>query len=73
VAVGEPVLVGGRTIHPGDAIVGDNDGVAVIRPDELEDVVSKALALQEWERRCFALMNEGKSHKEVMKLVGSLP
>lgn len=35
----EPVAVGGVTIRPGDIIVGDNDGVVVIRPDEFERVI----------------------------------
>lgn len=38
VSVEEPVVVGGVTIHPGDFIVADNDGVVVIPKDELPRV-----------------------------------
>jgi RraA family protein len=41
-----PVSIGGLVIHPGDIIVGDEDGVVALRPDEaagvLEDARKKA-------------------------------
>jgi regulator of RNase E activity RraA len=41
-----PVSIGGLVIHPGDIIVGDEDGVVAIHPDEaagvLEDARKKA-------------------------------
>lgn len=33
-AINVPVTVGGAVIRPGDVIVGDSDGIAVIAPDE---------------------------------------
>lgn len=33
-AINVPVTVGGAVINPGDVIVGDSDGIAVIAPDE---------------------------------------
>ena len=73
VAVEEPVLVGGRTIHAGDVIVADNDGVVILRPEELDEVVARALAIKEWEHRMHSLMTEGKSAKEAEELAGLMP
>ena len=44
---------GGTTVQPGDIIVGDGDGVIVIPPSLVEEVVDAALA-QEEEDACVA-------------------
>lgn len=36
-----PVSCGGVTVNPGDIIVGDQNGVCVLRPDELEEVLKR--------------------------------
>lgn len=36
-------------VHPGDIIVGDGDGVLVIRPDEAEELAAKTHAVMEKE------------------------
>ena len=36
-----PVSCGGVTVNPGDVIVGDQNGVCVLRPDELEEVLKR--------------------------------
>ena len=38
---------GGTTVQPGDIIVGDNDGVVVIPPELVEEVVNAALAQED--------------------------
>ena len=73
VAVGEPVKIGGQTIHSGDIIMGDNDGVIVIRPEELLEVVAKAQAIKEWEERFHRSIAEGRSVEETSKLAGPMP
>lgn len=73
VAVGEPVLVGGRTIHQGDVIVGDNDGVIVIRPDELNDVTARAQAVRDWEHRFLSLLAAGTPYGDIEGIVGPMP
>lgn len=53
VAPGEldvPVVVGGATIRPGDAVVLDGDGVAVVEHERVEAVLAAALAREEKER-----------------------
>jgi 4-hydroxy-4-methyl-2-oxoglutarate aldolase len=48
-----PVSCGGVTVHPGDLIVGDDNGVAVLSPDEAEALIGKCLEVEarEAERR----------------------
>ncbi|MFT3798294.1 fumarylacetoacetate hydrolase family protein [Microbacterium sp.] len=41
------IACGGATVQPGDIIVGDNDGVIVIPPRLVEEVVDEALAQEE--------------------------
>jgi len=45
--VGVAVACGGTTIEAGDVLVGDDDGVIVIPPDIVEDVVDAALDQEE--------------------------
>ena len=36
--IGTDVVVGGRTVHPGDIVVGDGDGVLFLNPAEAESI-----------------------------------
>lgn len=48
--VGEPVTIGGRRIASGDLILGDDDGLAALSPDDMARLIGKAegkLALEE--------------------------
>jgi 4-hydroxy-4-methyl-2-oxoglutarate aldolase len=45
-----PVTVGGALINPGDVLVLDADGVAVVPQDRVEDVLQASLAREEKER-----------------------
>jgi 4-hydroxy-4-methyl-2-oxoglutarate aldolase len=52
-AVGEidvPVVVGGATIHPGDVVVMDADGVAVVAAPRVTEVLVASLQREESER-----------------------
>jgi len=52
-AVGEidvPVVVGGATIHPGDVVVMDADGVAVVAVQRVTEVLVASLQREESER-----------------------
>ena len=40
--IGVPVSCGGIVVFPGDILVGDEDGIVVIRPEDAEDVLAAA-------------------------------
>ena len=40
-----PIVCGGRTVNPGDIVIGDEDGVIFIRPDDAEELLEKVEAL----------------------------
>jgi 4-hydroxy-4-methyl-2-oxoglutarate aldolase len=46
-----PVVVGGATIHPGDIVVMDDDGVVVVAAERVEEVAEAARAREEKESR----------------------
>ncbi len=48
--IGEPVEVGGVTINNGDVLVLDADGVAVVEPERVDEVLAASLDRDEKER-----------------------
>ena len=65
--------VGGQVIHPADVIVADNDGVIVIRPAELEEVLTRAEAIKDWEQRAHQFIINGGNHQDMIGQVGPMP
>lgn len=55
-AVNVPVSCGGVAVHPGDLVVADINGVCVIRPEEAEGVMERALAKREAQERVLEEM-----------------
>ena len=53
------IACGGATVQPGDVIVGDNDGVIVIPPALVEEVVDAALAQEDEDAWIAAKVAEG--------------
>lgn len=47
--IGEAVAIGNVVVHPGDWLVGDPDGIAVVPQGELEEILAKAEAKREKE------------------------
>lgn len=72
-AINVPVSCAGVVVNPGDILVGDVNGVCVIRPEEAEQVIEKALkkrkkqreTLEEMERsgKVYPRMLAGKTQK----------
>jgi 4-hydroxy-4-methyl-2-oxoglutarate aldolase len=48
--IGEPVPVGGATIHQGDIVVLDTDGAAVVGAERVDEVLAASLEREEKER-----------------------
>jgi 4-hydroxy-4-methyl-2-oxoglutarate aldolase len=55
-----PVSVGGALIRPGDVVVLDGDGVAVVEAERVEEVLAAALEREERERVKRALLQAGE-------------
>lgn len=56
--VNVPVTLGDVEIQPGDIIVGDADGVVVVKPEEAEELMAKARKKAETEKNAIAYMKE---------------
>ena len=61
------VQCGGVTVHPGDLIVADGNGILVLRPDEARRVADEALERQEREKKLIEKLREGKLLPELTK------
>ena len=64
------MVIGGQTIHEGDIIAADNDGVVVIRSGDLDRIVTRASAIFEWEEQGNRMVSDGKSWGDVEALLG---
>ena len=71
-ALNRPIIIGGETVNPGDLIVGDADGLVVVRKDEAAEVAELARAREEDEAGYIAAYKAGKSVIEVSNLAQKL-
>ena len=55
-----PVVVGGMVVHPGDIVVGDEDGVLAISPADAPGVLAGALRQGEREAAALRAIAEGQ-------------
>ncbi|HEY9273697.1 4-carboxy-4-hydroxy-2-oxoadipate aldolase/oxaloacetate decarboxylase [Achromobacter sp.] len=67
-----PVSIGDVTIHPGDYIVADRDGVAVIPQSELEQTIARSLAREEKEAGQRKAIEQGVFTTELLGLTDTL-
>jgi 4-hydroxy-4-methyl-2-oxoglutarate aldolase len=63
-----PVVLGGAIVRPGDWLVGDADGVVVIRQEDLEDCRCAAAARARKEEGFFARLRAGATTVELLSL-----
>ena len=68
--VGMPIGMGGVNIRLGDYIVGDSDGLVVVKPDELEATLRAAQQRDEKEHRIMEALRAGKTTIELFDLPG---
>ncbi|HEX3784496.1 MAG TPA: fumarylacetoacetate hydrolase family protein [Pseudonocardiaceae bacterium] len=64
------IACGGAAVQPGDIIVGDDDGVLVIPPDLVEEVVDGALQQEDEERFILEQVRAGASVDGLYPLTG---
>jgi 4-hydroxy-4-methyl-2-oxoglutarate aldolase len=55
-----PVTVGGQVVSPGDAVLADESGVVVLKPDQVEAVARRAIGMQEQEIVTLARIAKGE-------------
>jgi 4-hydroxy-4-methyl-2-oxoglutarate aldolase len=67
-AVNDPIIVGDELIYPGDIIVGDADGLVVVRRAEAQEVAKLSQAREDAEAGYIAAYKAGKSVIEVSNL-----
>ncbi|KAA9383436.1 4-carboxy-4-hydroxy-2-oxoadipate aldolase/oxaloacetate decarboxylase [Neorhizobium galegae] len=67
-AVNDTIIVGGETINPGDIIVGDADGLVVVRRAEALEAARLSQAREDAEASYIAAYKQGKSVIEVSNL-----
>ncbi|WP_454696379.1 4-carboxy-4-hydroxy-2-oxoadipate aldolase/oxaloacetate decarboxylase [Achromobacter aegrifaciens] len=67
-----PVSIGDVTIHPGDYIVADRDGVAIVPQSELEQTIARSLAREEKEAGQRKAIEQGVFTTELLGLTDTL-
>ncbi|KAA3509620.1 4-carboxy-4-hydroxy-2-oxoadipate aldolase/oxaloacetate decarboxylase [Agrobacterium rosae] len=67
-SVNDPIIIGGELIYPGDIIVGDADGLVVVRRAEAQEVAQLSQAREDAEAGFIAAYKAGKSVIEVSNL-----
>jgi len=60
-----PVSCGGVAVAPGDAILADENGVLVLKPDQIEAAASRAIGLQTAERTTLARLDAGEKMPDI--------
>ncbi len=59
VGINVPVICGDILVHPGDMVVGDDDGVIVIPRDRAEEIVRMAEEIEETEGQMVEYLKQG--------------
>jgi regulator of RNase E activity RraA len=67
-AVNLPVIVGGTLVTPGDVILGDDDGLVALSPDNVRVKLAAAQAKMAKEAEWIAALEQGMSVAEVFGL-----
>ena len=64
-SINYPISFGGTIVHPGDIILGDDDGVVVVPREEASEVIKKAEEREKKEAKTMELLREGRSLLEI--------
>lgn len=59
--INHPITIDNVTINPGDLVLGDRDGVVIVKREEAEDVLKKSLEREEKERLIKERLRAGES------------
>lgn len=61
-----PVSCGGVAVSPGDAILADENGVLVLRPELIEFAANKAIGLQTAEKQTLQRVDAGEKYPDIL-------
>ena len=67
-AVNLPVSIGGQLVHPGDLVIGDDDGLVVLSPEMARAHIQAARAKQVLETQWIESLASGRSAAETFGL-----
>jgi 4-hydroxy-4-methyl-2-oxoglutarate aldolase len=71
-SVNLPLVCGGQLIHPGDVVVADDDGVVVVRRNELANVVDASRARADLEEQKALRLARGELGLDIYNMRGRL-
>ena len=66
--IGGRITLGGVNIDSGDYIIGDDDGLVVVRPDNVESVLSRAIDKEKSEDNTIERISKGENTIDIFKL-----
>jgi 4-hydroxy-4-methyl-2-oxoglutarate aldolase len=64
--VGFPVVAGGRSVQPGDVVIGDRDGVVIVPAAQLAEIVGALDEIRRMEAEVQAKIHKGITHFDTM-------
>ncbi len=71
-SINVPIQCGGMPINPGDLIIGDDDGVAIIPLERIEEVYEESIARLKKEKIWIEKINNGASSLDAVGLRSAL-
>jgi 4-hydroxy-4-methyl-2-oxoglutarate aldolase len=72
-AVNVPVVCAGVTVHPGDYIVADDDGIVVAPRAQVEEIIARGRQRDQREAEIMQRLREGELTVDLLNLRGDLP
>ena len=66
--INQPLVFGDQMVNPGDAIVGDADGIVVVRRDEIDTVAELSRRREEHEDQLIELYRAGRTTIDLCNL-----
>jgi len=63
---GVPVSCGGVAVMPGAVIFADENGVLVLEPDQIEAAATRAIGMQNDEKRTLARLDAGENYPDII-------
>ena len=66
--INHPIIFGGIEVHPGDLMIGDDDGMVVVSREQCKSILEKSLERIETEKKKATQLRTGVSSVALSKL-----